>query len=68
MKARLVYEGKDRPYLSKNVDDDLLDWDACVDDYHLPKRSGEIKVKFRYIGESKPMPIVYEDLDYELDY
>jgi len=44
------------PRVSKE-DEDLLDWDACIETPPPPQRSGTIKVRFKYIGRSKPIPI-----------
>jgi len=38
-------------------DDDLLDWDAYIQTPPAPSRSGTIKVRFRYVGRSKPIPV-----------
>lgn len=37
-------------------DEDILDWDAYIE-APPPRRSGTIKVRFKYIGRSKPIPI-----------
>ena len=36
---------------------DILDWDMCIESPPPPKRSGKIKVKFKYVGRSKPIPV-----------
>jgi hypothetical protein len=38
-------------------DEDLLDWDACIETSPTPSRSGTIKVRFKCTGRSKPIPI-----------
>lgn len=35
----------------------LLDWDAHIETPPPPKQSGTIKVRFKYVGRSKPIPI-----------
>ena len=37
--------------------EDLLDWDAHIETPPPPKHSVPIKVRFKYIGRSKPIPI-----------
>jgi hypothetical protein len=44
------------PDISKGVEE-LLDWDTHIETPPPPRRSGTIKVKFRYIGRSKPISI-----------
>jgi hypothetical protein len=39
------------------AEEDLLDWDAHIETPPPPRRSGTIKVRFKYIGRSKPIPI-----------
>lgn len=39
------------------AEEDLLDWDAHIEKPPPPKQSGTIKVRFKYIGRSKPIPI-----------
>ena len=41
----------------KETDEELLDWDAHIETPPPPKQSGTIKVRFKYIGRSKPIPI-----------
>lgn len=41
----------------RETDEELLDWDAYIETPPQPKRSGTIKVRFKYIGRSKPIPI-----------
>ena len=36
---------------------DILEWDAHIETPPFPCRSGTIKVRFKYIGRSKPIPI-----------
>jgi hypothetical protein len=36
--------------------EDLLDWDAHIETIPQPRRSGTIKVRFKYAGRSKPIP------------
>lgn len=36
---------------------EMLDWDAHIETPPPPRRSGTIKVRFKYIGRSKPIPI-----------
>ena len=36
---------------------DLIDWDARIETPPPPKWSGTIKMRFKYIGRSKPIPI-----------
>jgi len=38
-------------------DEDLLDWDAHIETPPPPRQSGTIKVRFKYVGRSKPIPI-----------
>ncbi|HCO96002.1 MAG TPA: hypothetical protein DIU00_19030 [Phycisphaerales bacterium] len=38
-------------------DQDLLEWDVHIETPPPPHRSGTIKVRFKYIGRSKPIPI-----------
>jgi hypothetical protein len=42
--------------LSKE-DQDLLEWDVHIETSPPPRRSGIVKVRFKYIGRSKPIPI-----------
>jgi hypothetical protein len=42
--------------ISKKVEN-LLDWYAHIETPPPPRRSGTIKVRFQYIGRSKPIPI-----------
>jgi len=44
------------PSISEEVED-LLDWEAHIESPPPPSRSGTIKVRFKYIGRSKPIPI-----------
>ncbi|MCK4791817.1 MAG: hypothetical protein KAV87_49245 [Desulfobacteraceae bacterium] len=44
------------PRISEKVED-LLDWDAHIETPPPPRRSGTIKVRFKYVGRSKPIPI-----------
>jgi hypothetical protein len=39
------------------AEEDLLDWDAHIETPPPPHRSGTIKVRFKYVGRSKPIPI-----------
>lgn len=39
------------------AEEDLLDWDAHIETPPPPRRSGTIKVSFKYVGRSKPIPI-----------
>lgn len=39
------------------VEEELLDWDAHIETPPPPYRSGTIKVRFKYVGRSKPIPI-----------
>lgn len=42
--------------ISEKVED-MLDWDAHIETPPAPQRSGTIKVIFKYIGRSKPIPV-----------
>lgn len=44
------------PHISQKIEDSL-DWDAHIETPPPPKRSVTIKVRFKYIGRSKPIPI-----------
>lgn len=44
------------PDITEGVEN-LLDWDAHIETPPPPKRSATIKVRFKYIGRSKPIPI-----------
>ena len=39
------------------AEEEFLDWDAHIETPPAPLRSGTIKVRFKYIGRSKPIPI-----------
>lgn len=39
------------------AEEDMLDWDAHIETPPLPRRSGTVKVRFKYVGRSKPIPI-----------
>jgi len=39
------------------TEEDILDWDAHIETPPAPSVSGTIKVRFKYIGRSKPIPI-----------
>ena len=41
----------------RETDEELLDWDAHIETPPAPQWSGTIKVRFKYIGRSKPIPI-----------
>jgi len=41
----------------KAEEENILDWDAYIDTPPPPRRSGTIKVRFKYMGRSKPIPI-----------
>lgn len=41
----------------KEEDQEMLDWDAHIETPPPPRRSGTIKVRFKYVGRSKPIPI-----------
>jgi hypothetical protein len=44
------------PRISEKVEA-LLDWDAHIETPPPPRRSGTVKVRFKDVGRSKPMPI-----------
>jgi len=37
--------------------EELLDWDAYIKTPPPPRQSGTLKVRFKYVGRSKPIPI-----------
>lgn len=37
--------------------EDMLDWDAHIEVPPLPSHTGTIKVSFKYVGRSKPIPL-----------
>jgi len=37
--------------------ENLLDWDAYIEIPPSPRKSSTVKVRFKYIGRSKPIPI-----------
>jgi len=39
------------------AEDELLDWDAHIETPPPPRRSGTIKVSFKYVGRSKPISL-----------
>lgn len=39
------------------AEEDMLDWDAHIETPPPPRQSGTLKVRFKYIGRSKPIPI-----------
>jgi len=41
----------------RETDQDLIDWDAHIETPPPPRQSGTIKVRFKYVGRSKPIPI-----------
>jgi len=41
----------------RDADQDILDWDTHIQTPPPPSRSGSIKVRFKYIGRSKPIPV-----------
>jgi len=41
----------------RETEEELLDWDAHIETPPPPRRSGTIKVRFKYVGRSKPIPI-----------
>lgn len=45
------------PSSIREADQDLLDWDAHIETPPPPRRSGTIKVTFKYIGPRKPIPL-----------
>ena len=45
-------------------EDDLIDWDAHIAT-PPPRKSGTIRVKLKYVGRSKPMPLILDDCDCE---
>lgn len=49
-----VAEKKEAEPLPVEPDEEVLDWDAYVPP---PKRKGTIRVRLRYMGRSKPMPV-----------
>ena len=38
-------------------DQEMLDWEAHIETPPPPRRSGTIKVRFKYVGRSKTIPI-----------
>lgn len=53
---RSVLAGSITPAIHEAMED-LLDWDAHIETPPPPRRSGTIKVRFQYVGRSKPIPI-----------
>ena len=52
------------PKFPEYDEDDLLDWDAHIAT-PPPRKSGTIRVKLKYVGRSKPMPLILDDCDCE---
>lgn len=58
--ASIFYEEVTRLLSASNISEltgQILDWDAHIEIPRAPSRSGTIKISFKCIGRSKPIPI-----------
>ncbi|HLB73065.1 MAG TPA: hypothetical protein VJJ98_03520 [Sedimentisphaerales bacterium] len=57
LRFREVVKARQGTLVADDEPEELLDWDAHIETPPPPRQSGTIKVRFNYVGRSKPIPI-----------
>lgn len=55
--AKKILNGQNGETIGNHQEEDLLDWDASIETIPPPYRAGTIKVRLKYIGRSRPIPL-----------